>query len=145
MPLDGGASVLYNTYWIRHAHGQNDLRPSCREHRDAVRGREEGWLKNAPAVDAAHAVGSVGVWPSDDINDISGEVVERFRRFWEKLSAFASSRRDDRVEILKAYDLWFVSGRFDPEWAFDRLDLVTQNGRGNPLRPNGDRDARRAR
>ena len=78
---------------------------------------------------------SVGVSLNDESNDISGEVVQRFRRLWEELSTFASSRRGDRVEILKAYDLWFASGRFDSEWAFDQLDTVIEQARGTSSDP----------
>ena len=37
-----GAGVFYNTYWIRYAHGRNNLRPRGGEHEDAVRGCQEG-------------------------------------------------------------------------------------------------------
>ena len=91
---------------------------------------EDGLLRrffeNASAEDAEHAVMSVGVSLNDESNDIPGEVVERFRSLWDEISAFASSRQGDRVEILKTYALWFASKRFDPEWAFNQLDIVIE-------------------
>ena len=93
------------------------------------------FFENAPAEDAAEAVASMGVSLNDESNDIPGEVLERFRRLWEALSAFASSRKGDRMEILKAYDLWFASGRFSPEWALDQLDTVIEQAKGTHSDP----------
>jgi hypothetical protein len=72
----------------------------------------------------AHLLQTAGRILGQDERPIAPEVIERLTKLWEaRLAAAQPDPAAHRAE-LNAYPWWFVTRRFDPEWALGQLSAV---------------------
>jgi len=84
------------------------------------------FFDSASVPDASNAVEFIGRSLRNDSNSIPIEVVDRFRCLWDELVSHILSRSAERMQLLKPFGWWFVSGRFEIHWAFTQLMRVIE-------------------
>lgn len=88
---------------------------------------EDGLLQkffsSAPDKIRGEAIGFVGRTLKNDTGEIRAEVLERLKRLWVgRLETVAASPDKSLFRLeLSQFGWWFVSGKFDDDWALDQL------------------------
>ncbi len=81
------------------------------------------FYKEAPCSLRTHATETVGKMLQNSENDVPVEVIERLQCLWA--SRLRATREADEQSLygdeLAAFGWWFASGRFEENWALDRL------------------------
>ena len=70
------------------------------------------FFDNASISDASHAVAFVGQSLRNE-SPVPDDVLERFRDLWEQLANHVLKDARERMQMLKPFGWWFVSGRFE--------------------------------
>ena len=78
---------------------------------------------NAPSSLRAKAHESVGRWLQNEKDDVNEEVIQRLQCLWESRLRIAvgANEKSPYKKELAAFGWWFASGRFDDNWAIERL------------------------
>lgn len=85
------------------------------------------FLRNASTSIRSHAIQTVGRSLEGPGERIPAAVIERFVSLWEWYwSTFVSSEERSKTEQYADFGWWFVCGKFDVGWCFDRLEEVLQ-------------------
>lgn len=87
------------------------------------------YFEKAAVSAASQALAYAGQLLEIDRVSASRDVAERFRKFWESLKGHVLASGGDRVDMLKSFGWWFVSGCFDAEWSLGQLEQVIKTTR----------------
>ena len=89
------------------------------------------FFESVPSTPRAHALESVGRMLQNNKNDFSKEVIQRLKRLWDDRLNAAREAGEPSIhqDELAAFGWWFASGRFNDEWALNRLIETIELGR----------------
>ncbi|MBC7185948.1 MAG: hypothetical protein H5U38_02830 [Calditrichaeota bacterium] len=93
--------------------------------------------KNAPDALRAHSLAFVGRTFEQTKGGVAAETLDRLKQLWERRLAAAkeAQRPSDFGKEIAAFGWWFVSGKFDIDWALDQLLASTEHvGKTEPTR-----------
>lgn len=85
----------------------------------------------APAALRGHVIGFVGHLLNDENGEIPDAVIRRLKQLWEHRirAAQQSESPEANGEELAEFGWWFGSGKFEAEWAINRLEETLQIAR----------------
>jgi hypothetical protein len=84
----------------------------------------------ANSEDATHVIGFVGRSLRNEKNELPIEVINRFKDFWDRFFTYIKTRPNDSVKIIKPFGWWFITGRFETEWALSQLSSILEISHG---------------
>lgn len=92
------------------------------------------WEK-APDAVRAHALAFIGQSLKQTEGDVPAEILDRLKKLWEQRLAVAkkAQQSSDFHEELAAFRWWFVSEKFDVDWAIAQLSESLRLARKSTL------------